>query len=179
MISPRDLRNLGSSSENIHSRCVSILANLWHAPSASRAIGTATTGSSEAIQLGGLAMKRRWQERRKAAGKSIHEPGPNIVMGANAQVALEKFARYFEVECRLVPVSMESKYRLDPKKAMEYVDENTIGVYVILGSTYTGHYEPVKEMSDFLDEYEKATGNFVPIHGLSPFLYHSSSHLFC
>jgi hypothetical protein len=59
---------------------------------------------------------------------------PNIVMGANAQVALEKFARYFEVECRLVPISVESKYRLDPKKAMEYVDENTIGVFVILGS---------------------------------------------
>jgi hypothetical protein len=61
---------------------------------------------------------------------------PNIVMGANAQVALEKFARYFEVECRLVPISVESKYRLDPKKAMEMVDENTIGVFVILGSEY-------------------------------------------
>ncbi|KAF7322785.1 Glutamate decarboxylase [Mycena chlorophos] len=124
----------------IHNRCVSMLADLWHAPSAQNAIGTATTGSSEAIQLGGLAMKRLWQEKRKAAGKSIHEPGPNIVMGANAQVALEKFARYFDVECRLVPVSVESHYRLDPKKTMEYVDENTIGVYVILGSTYTGHY---------------------------------------
>jgi glutamate decarboxylase len=148
----------------IHTRCISILAELWHAPSSHQAIGTATTGSSEAIQLGGLAMKRIWQEKRKAAGKSIHEPGPNIVMGANAQVALEKFARYFEVECRLVPVSVESKYRLDPKKAMEFVDENTIGVYVILGSTYTGHYEPVKEMSDLLDEYEKKTGHSVPIH---------------
>ncbi|VDC05381.1 unnamed protein product, partial [Peniophora sp. CBMAI 1063] len=148
----------------IHTRCISILADLWHAPAASKAVGTATTGSSEAIQLGGLAMKRIWQEKRKAAGKSIHEPGPNIVMGANAQVALEKFARYFEVECRLVPISEESHYRLDPKKAMEYVDENTIGVYVILGSTYTGHYEPVKEMSDLLDEYEAKTGISVPIH---------------
>ncbi|KAF5331067.1 hypothetical protein D9619_005931 [Psilocybe cf. subviscida] len=148
----------------IHTRCVSILADLWHAPSAKNAIGTATTGSSEAIQLGGLAMKKMWQERRRAAGKSIHEPGPNIVMGANAQVALEKFARYFDVECRLVPVSVESKYRLDAKKAMDFVDENTIGVFVILGSTYTGHYEPVKEMSDLLDEYEKKTGISVPIH---------------
>lgn len=148
----------------IHTRCVSILADLWHAPSAKNAIGTATTGSSEAIQLGGLAMKKMWQERRKAAGKSIHEPGPNIVMGANAQVALEKFARYFDVECRLVPVSDDSKYRLDAKKAMDFVDENTIGVFVILGSTYTGHYEPVKEMSDLLDEYEKKTGVSVPIH---------------
>jgi len=150
--------------QDIHTRCISILAELWNAPSHHNAVGTATTGSSEAIQLGGLAMKRIWQEKRKAAGKSIHEPGPNIVMGANAQVALEKFARYFDVEMRLVPVSVESKYRLDPKRAMEYVDENTIGVYVILGSTYTGHYEPVKEMSDLLDQYEKETGHSVPIH---------------
>jgi len=150
--------------QEIHTRCISMLADLWHAPSAAGAIGTATTGSSEAIQLGGLAMKRIWQQKRKAAGKSIHEPGPNIVMGANAQVALEKFARYFEVECRLVPISVESKYRLDPKRAMDYVDENTIGVFVILGSTYTGHYEPVKEMSDLLDEYEARTGHSVPIH---------------
>jgi glutamate decarboxylase len=152
------------ATQDIHTRCISILSDLWHAPSHHHAVGTATTGSSEAIQLGGLAMKRIWQEKRKAAGKSIHEPGPNIVMGANAQVALEKFARYFEVETRLVPISVESKYRLDPKKAMEYIDENTIGVYVILGSTYTGHYEPVKEMADLLDEYEKKTGFSVPIH---------------
>lgn len=72
-----------------------------------------------------------------------YRPGPNIIMGANAQVALEKFARYFDVEARLVPVTKESNYCLDPKKAMEYVDENTIGVFVIMGSTYTGHYEPV------------------------------------
>ena len=56
-------------------------------------------------------------------------------MGANAQVALEKFARYFDVECRLVPVTEASRYRLDAKEAMKFVDENTIGVYVILGST--------------------------------------------
>lgn len=106
-------------------------------------------------------------------------------MGANAQVALEKFARYFEVECRLVPVSVESHYRLDASKVMDYVDENTIGVYVILGSkpdalsltlswlmilgTYTGHYEPVKEISDLLDEYETKTGHSVPIHGQNTF----------
>lgn len=54
---------------------ISTLAGMWHAPSAKQAIGTATTGSSEAIQLGGLAMKKLWQQRRKAAGKSIHEPG--------------------------------------------------------------------------------------------------------
>lgn len=85
-----------------------MIADLWHAPTDHKsAIGTATTGSSEAIMLGGMAMKRRWQEKMKAKGKSIHEPGPNIVMGAEAQVALEKFARYFEVDMRLVPVTKE------------------------------------------------------------------------
>jgi glutamate decarboxylase len=126
------------------------LAELWNAPSHHNAVGTATTGSSEAIQLGGLAMKRIWQEKRKAAGKSIHEPGPNIIMGANAQVALEKFARYFDVEMRLVPVSVESKYRLDPKKAMEYVDENTIGVYVILGSMNASYLGFISSLTSIL-----------------------------
>jgi glutamate decarboxylase len=86
---------------DMHARCVSIIANLWGAQKGQKAIGTATTGSSEAIHLGGLAMKRRWQERRKTLGKNTSKP--NIIMGANAQVALEKFARYFEVEARYNP----------------------------------------------------------------------------
>ncbi|GAA5944068.1 uncharacterized protein JCM15063_004306 [Sporobolomyces koalae] len=158
----------------LHARCVSMLAKLWHADDqGEQATGTATTGSSEAIALGGLAMKKRWQAKMKAAGKSIHEPGPNIVMGANAQVALEKFARYFDVEARMVPVDKSTNYCMDPKRAIEMVDENTIGVFVILGSTYTGHYENVQEMSDLLDEYEAKTGISVPIHvdGASGALY--------
>lgn len=148
----------------IHTKCISNLAHLWHAPHSEDTIGTATTGSSEAIMLGGLAMLRRWQEKMKKAGKDIHNPGPNCIMGANAQVAIEKFARYFDVENRLVPVSEASSYRLDTKKAIEMVDENTIGVFVILGSTYTGHYEPVEEMSNLLDDYQKRTGIDIPIH---------------
>ncbi|BGP19459.1 hypothetical protein JCM10213_006279 [Rhodosporidiobolus nylandii] len=149
----------------IHSRVISMLAKLWHADDVEEnATGTATTGSSEAIQLAGLAMKKRWQAKRKAEGKSIHEPGPNIVMGSNAQVALEKFARYFDVEARMVPVDASTKYVMDPKRAMEYVDENTIGIFVILGSTYTGTYENVEEMAKLLDEYQAKTGIDVPIH---------------
>jgi len=74
----------------IHARCVSMISHLWNIPKGETAIGTATTGSSEAIHLGGLAMKRRWQERRRADGKPTDKP--NILMGANAQVALEKYA---------------------------------------------------------------------------------------
>jgi glutamate decarboxylase len=145
----------------IHARCVSILAHLWGVQKGEKAIGSATTGSSEAIHLGGLAMKRRWQEKRMKEGKDTSKP--NIIMGANAQVALEKFARYFEVEARILDVSEKSNFRLDPDLVKKNIDENTIGVFVILGSTYTGHYEPVEEISKILDDYEKETGVDIPI----------------
>lgn len=92
-----------SAMMDMHARCVSILAHLWGVQKGEKAMGTATTGSSEAIRLGGLAMKRRWQEKRRAEGEDTGKP--NIIMGVNARVALEKFARYFEVEARILPVS--------------------------------------------------------------------------
>ncbi|KAF1977907.1 glutamate decarboxylase [Bimuria novae-zelandiae CBS 107.79] len=160
-------KNLSDADEypammDMHARCVSIIAHLWGVQKGEKAIGSATTGSSEAIHLGGLAMKRRWQEKRMKDKKDTSKP--NILMGSNAQVALEKFARYFEVEARILPVSAESNYRLNPELVKENIDENTIGVFVILGSTYTGHYEPVEEIHNILDEYEKKTGVDIPIH---------------
>src|SRR5689334_5531501 len=53
----------------IEKRCVQMLSRLWNAPHADVATGCSTTGSSEAAMLGGLALKRRWQHARKAAGK--------------------------------------------------------------------------------------------------------------
>lgn len=156
---------------SVHSRCISILADLWKQPKmkstdgrSQAAIGTATTGSSEAIMLGLLAAKKRWMERRKAEGKNPYEPGPNLVFGSNVQVAVEKFARYWDVEERPVPIDESTNYCLDPKRAMEYIDENTIAVVVIMGSTYTGHYEPVAEMAELLNDYQQRTGIDVPIH---------------
>ncbi|KAK6904943.1 glutamate decarboxylase [Kwoniella mangroviensis CBS 10435] len=166
------------AAQAIHERCISMISHLWHAPKDATALGTATTGSSEAIMLGGMALKKRWQEKMKAAGKDIHNPGPNIVMGAEAQVALEKFARYFEVEAKLVPVHEKSGYVMDPKEAIKYCDENTIGIFVIMGSTYTGTFESVQGMSDELDKYQEETGIDIPIHVdaasggfVAPFVY--------
>lgn len=160
-------KNLSDADEypammEMHQRCISIISHLWGVQPGEKAIGSATTGSSEAIHLGGLAMKRRWQQRRKDQGKDTLKP--NIIMGSNAQVALEKFARYFDVEARILPVSKKSHYRLDPALVRENIDENTIGVFVILGSTYTGHYEPVEEISQILDKYQEETGIDIPIH---------------
>ncbi|KAF8799749.1 glutamate decarboxylase [Phlegmacium glaucopus] len=146
----------------IHNRCISMIADLWKAPKEGKVIGTATAGSSEAIMLGGLAMKKRWQEARKAAGKDYYHP--NIIFGSNAQVALEKFARYFDVETRLVPVKASNGFIMDPHDAIPFIDENTIGIIVILGSTYTGHFENVQLMSNLLDDLQERTGLNIPIH---------------
>ncbi|KII84671.1 hypothetical protein PLICRDRAFT_167674 [Plicaturopsis crispa FD-325 SS-3] len=146
----------------IHNRCISILADLWKVPNKSKVIGTATLGSSEGVMLGGLAMKKRWQEAQKKAGKDHYHP--NIVFGANAHNALEKFARYWDVEARIVPVKAETDFIMHPPDAMKFIDENTIGVICISGSTYTGHLEDVQLMSDLLDKLQAKTGLDIPIH---------------
>jgi glutamate decarboxylase len=145
----------------IESRCVAILSNLWHAPDAATATGCSTTGSSEAAMLGGLALKRRWQQRRKAEGKPADTP--NLVMGINVQVCWEKFANYWDVEMRLVPMEGE-RFNLSAEEAVKLCDENTIGVVAILGSTFDGSYEPVKEICDALDAFQEQTGIDVPVH---------------
>ena len=124
----------------LQDRCVNMLARLFHAAEHHDAIGTATVGSSEAIHLAGLAMKFRWRKARTAAG--LPSDRPNIVMGANVQVCWEKFARYFDVEPRYVPLT-PTRFVIGVDEAMALVDENTIGVVGILGSTYTGEYEPI------------------------------------
>ncbi|MCL2563814.1 MAG: glutamate decarboxylase [Oscillospiraceae bacterium] len=141
--------------------CWRILADLWRAPDPAGAIGCSTTGSSEACMLGGLALKRRWQEKRRAAGLPADKP--NLVMSSAVQVCWEKFCNYFDVEARFVPISMEHKV-LDGHNLADYVDENTIGVVAIFGVTYTGMYEPVVAISKALDEIQKKTGYDVMIH---------------
>jgi glutamate decarboxylase len=145
----------------LETRCVHMLARLWHAERPHRAIGCSTTGSSEAAMLGGLALKRRWQHRRRAEGGSTDRP--NLVMGVNVQVCWEKFADYFEVEPRYVPMEGD-RYHLSPEKAVELCDENTIGVVAVLGSTFDGSYEPVAGIAAALDDLQARTGLDVPIH---------------
>ena len=142
-------------------RCVAMLADLWHAEDPHRAVGCSTTGSSEAAMLGGLALKRRWQLARRAAGKDHGRP--NVVMGANVQVCWEKFANYWDVEARMVPVEGDV-FHLRADAVADRCDENTIGVCAVLGSTYDGSYEPVAEICAALDDLASAGGPDVPVH---------------
>jgi glutamate decarboxylase len=141
-------------------RCVAMLADLWKAPDR-RGVGCSTTGSSEACMLGALALKRRWQHARRAAGGPVERP--NLVLGVNAQICWDKFCNYFEVEPRFVPMERE-RFHLGVPEAVALCDENTIGVVAILGSTFDGSYEPVEELAAALDDLEERTGRDVPIH---------------
>src|SRR3954453_16680237 len=145
----------------IESRCVRILSDLWHGPEGDESTGTSTTGSSEAAMLGGLALKWRRRERRRAAGKP--PDNPNLVMGVNVQVCWDKFCRYWDVEPRLVPMEGE-RFHLDAEQAAAACDENTIGVVAILGSTFDGSYEPVAEIAQALDALAASGGPDVPMH---------------
>ncbi|HEY6781149.1 MAG TPA: glutamate decarboxylase [Thermoleophilaceae bacterium] len=145
----------------IEQRCVNILSNLWHAPNADQVTGCSTTGSSEAAMLGGLTLKRRWQQRRKAAGLSTEKP--NIVMGINVQICWEKFANYWDVEMRLVPME-GNRFTLSAEEAVKLCDENTIGVVAILGSTFDGAYEPIGDICAALDAFQAESGIDVPVH---------------
>jgi glutamate decarboxylase len=144
----------------IEERCVRMLAHLWNAPDASDSIGTSTTGSSEAAMLGGLAAKWRWRTAREAAGKDSARP--NFVCGS-VQICWEKFARYFDVEIRQVPMEA-GVFTLTPEQVIAHCDENTIAVVVTFGQTYTGLYEPVADIAAALDDLQERTGLDIPIH---------------
>lgn len=185
LITENIVKNLADNDEypsliEYQQRCINILSGLWNAPKGPdgvpHTVGCATTGSSEAIMLAGLALKKRWQEKRKAEGKSTENP--NILMASVAQVALEKFARYFDVENRLILVNEESNHLIDVSQIKKNIDENTIGIFVIMGSTFTGAFEPVQRISNLLDEVQKETGHDIKIHVdgasggfVAPFVY--------
>jgi glutamate decarboxylase len=144
----------------LEARSVHMLADLWNSPAASDTIGCSTTGSSEAAMLGGLAMKWRWRSQRLAAGKPADKP--NFICGP-VQVCWHKFARYFDVELREIPMA-SGRLMMSPEEVIKRADENTIGVVPTLGQTFTMQYEPVKDVSDALDKLESSTGLDIPIH---------------
>jgi glutamate decarboxylase len=160
----------------IQQRCVRMLAELFNAPG--ETTGTSTQGSSEAIMLGALSLKWKWRQRREAEKKPADSP--NLVFGGDVHVVWEKFCRYFDVEPRIVPLQ-PGKYTIGPEDIEPHVDENTIGVAAVVGTTFTGHADDVVGINDFLLELKDKKGLDVPLHidGASgafvwPFLYPDS-----
>ncbi len=160
----------------IQQRCVRMLAELFNAPG--ETTGTSTQGSSEAIMLGALSLKWKWRQRQEAAKKSTDKP--NLVFGGDVHVVWEKFCRYFDVEPRIVPLQ-EGKYTIGPEDVEPHLDENTIGVAAVVGTTFTGHADDVVGINKLLLDKKDKEGLDIPMHidGASgafvwPFLYPDS-----
>lgn len=159
----------------VQEKCINILARLFNSPDDADSIGTATVGSSEAIMLGLLAHKWTWKLRRQKEGKPADKP--NIVMGADVHTVWEKFALYFDVELRLIPLDDES-FTVTAEEIAKKIDENTICVGAVIGTTYTGQMDPIEAINDELLKIKKEKGWDIPIHVdaasggfIAPFIY--------
>jgi glutamate decarboxylase len=160
----------------IEQRCIRMLADLFHAPG--ETMGARTQGSSEAIMLGALAMKWKWRARQEKAKKGTDKP--NLIFGGDVHVVWEKFCRYFDVEPRIVPLQ-EDKLVIGPEDVEPHIDENTIGVAAVLGTTFTGHSDDIGGINDMLLRVKEEKGLDIPLHvdGASgafvwPFIYPES-----
>jgi glutamate decarboxylase len=160
----------------IERRCIRMLADLFHAPG--QTTGARTQGSSEAVMLGALSLKWKWRKRMSAAGRATDRP--NLVFGGDVHVVWEKFCRYFDVEPRIVPLQRD-RYTIGPEDIESRVDQNTIAVAAVLGTTFTGHTDDIRGMNDYLVGLKEAKGLDVPLHVdaasggfVWPFLYPDS-----
>jgi glutamate decarboxylase len=144
----------------IERRATHMMADLWNAPDAANTAGSSAIGSSEACMMAGMAAKWRWRAKREAAGLPTDKP--NMVCGP-VQVVWHKFAKYWDIEIREVPMS-PGHYGMDAADMLERVDENTIFVVPTLGVTYTGAYELVKPLTEALDQLQADTGLDIDIH---------------
>jgi glutamate decarboxylase len=147
--------------EAVHQRVVSMIGRLFHAPAHGTPTGTATIGSSEAIMLGMLAHKRSWQRRREAA--DLPSDRPNMVIGADVHTCWEKFARYFEVEARVVPMEA-GRYTIAAEQVEPLLDERTIAVAGLLGTTFTGQMDDLESINELLARVESERELHIPLH---------------
>lgn len=147
----------------LENRCVNMIADLWHAKESEKYIGTSTIGSSEACMLGGMAMKFAWRKRAEKLGVDTQAKKPNLIISSGYQVCWEKFCVYWDVELREIPMT-EDHLSLDAEKAIEAIDEYTIGIVGILGITYTGQYDDIKYLDQLVENYNQQTEHKVPIH---------------
>jgi len=111
--------------------------------------------------LGALSLKWKWRGRREQAGKATDRP--NLVFGGDVHVVWEKFCRYFDVEPRIIPLQPD-KYTIGPEDVEPHVDENTIGVAAVLGTTFTGHADDIVGINDLLIRIKHERGIDVPLH---------------
>ncbi len=139
----------------IEQRCLKIIEQLWHGD---ETLGSSTIGSSEACMLGGLNMKMRYQQVHPNNKHKL-----NIIISSAYQVCWEKFATYFDVELREVPLTNDD-LTLNIEETIKQIDQYTIGIVGILGVTYTGMYDNIEGLDAALSKYNQNTNFPIYIH---------------
>ena len=78
---------------------------------------------------------------------------------------------------RLIPLKRDI-YTITAEDVTENVDENTIAVGAVIGTTFTGQMDPIQEINNCLLEIKKTKGWDIPIHVdgasggfIAPFIY--------
>ena len=161
------------NSYKLHDTVVNMIANLWHCPKPDDFddygvyAGAGTVGSTEACLLAGLALKFRWRawyaKRKNLTGDDVLGCRPNLVISTCFQAAWEKLFKYMDIEPRLIQPSVDT-FTLDPEKVREAIDEQTMGVVCIMGNHYSGHYDPVEQVNEVVEEVNATRGYQVGIH---------------
>lgn len=180
------------NTEIIHQRVIRIIAKLFHAelPPKDEAddagfIGTTTVGSSEAMMLALLAHKWNWRKQHRQRPRASHKDQPYLVIGTHTHACFTKFARYFDVKVKWVPLApgqyaitaeqiqtvLEMHLSDDPQVMRECgftpeeaggrkVGELVMAIGCVLGTTYTGALDDVAGIDRVLTE-----GDWdIPVH---------------
>ena len=137
-------------------------AELLRHPFPETACGHMTTGATESNIEAVYHMKYRFLKKKGLSGSGSPDsrhPDPaglNLVVPASAHFSFEKACRLSGIEIRRAGV--DSFFRADPASVRSLIDENTIGLVGIAGSTEFGYVDPVADLSAIAEEYD------LPLH---------------
>ena len=146
----------------IERRCVHMLADLWNAPESANTVGASAIGSSEACMLGGMAAKWRWRAKRRGGGQA--DRPARTWCAAPVQVVWHKFAKYWDIEMREVPMSPRPLRDGRRRHARAGRREHDLGRADASASPTPAPTSWCKPLADALDQLQADTGLDVDIH---------------
>lgn len=149
-----------ASTKNIEQEVVKMMSDLFN--DKGKSYGISTIGSSEAIYVSVVLHKFMWEERhKKFANNKL-----NMIYSFNTHVNWDKASRWNYIEQRkILPIENNpASYVFGRKEVEKLIDKDTIMIACTLATTRTGQNDNIKEINDFLKEYHKKTGVFIPIH---------------
>ncbi|WP_407283176.1 tyrosine decarboxylase MfnA [Methanolobus sp. WCC1] len=154
---------------NLEKEILGSLGDLLHKADA---VGYMTTGGTESnIQairsMRNLFLQSPEYQKSVNSNKKTHNKcsRPNLVVPDSAHFSFDKVSDILDVELRKASLDDELKVSVESVKSL--IDENTIGLVAIAGSTEFGQVDPIKELSDIALEkniflhVDAAFGGFV------------------